>query len=137
MLRMTKIFASTAVGAFMALFLTGCAVTDTSSPGEILGHVYAGHYSACTIDSDADIADPNRLTLVAGEMYKIYCFDPAADDGVKCRCIAGNSAIDATAVEATFLPANSQEYWILASGLNFVSCQVFQDNVQVHACKKR
>lgn len=121
--------------ALSLVTLTAGKSEASESVASILSQVYGSISTDCIQDADADIADVNRIAVPAGRRYVLYCHD-GAGAGAACRCLQGDSTVDATAAanDGMTLFAGEKVVVMQNIGNTHISCKVWADDMFVDAC---
>lgn len=112
-------------------FLLVATVAYSAEPG--LKDIYGGVFGGCTVASDIDDGDADRIgPLTKDKLYVVFCYDSATFTGVACKVKQGSSTVDASSGEGStgegeLLFAGEKTAIFVTSGKNYVSFEPLAD----------
>lgn len=95
--------------------------------------VYGGVFGGCTVASDIDDGDADRIgPLSRDKLYSVFCYDSATFAGVACRIKQGGSTVDASSGELStgegeLLFAGEKTMVFVTSGMDYISFEPLAD----------
>ncbi len=102
-----------------------------AEPG--LKDIYGGAFGGCTVASDIDEGDADRIgPLTKDKLYVVFCYDSATFAGVACKIKQGGSTVDASSGEGAdgegeLLFAGEKSAVFVTSGKNYISFEPLAD----------
>lgn len=128
------------ITVFIALFVSTAIAREAD-----LGDVYGNGTAGCTVASDIDDGDADRIgALTRNKLYTVFCYDSATFEGVACRFLQGGSTVDASSGEGSdgegelLIAGEKVAVWVSGAGSDYISFEPLADGTtQIGvACQK-